>query len=140
VVDGHAGLGLRSTDAIELGVVGRNLIPGTDAWDRPPEVRGGARVIGKNVGWLEFDGGWRQGDASPLLSAGGEIGPDKARLRAGWRLERSVQSVSAGIGYSDTGGSIEYGIEVPLGSTFSPRAILPEISVRFSAPPSITAD
>lgn len=138
-VDGHAGVAVRPIDALELGVSARNVLSLGDPADRPLELRGGARVFGDKIGWVEVDGGWRDAELGPtaLLAAGGELRSGHGRFRAGYHLEGGVSALSAGLGWEDEDGAIEYGISVPIGSGASTGAVIQEVSVRFGAPPPV---
>jgi hypothetical protein len=136
--NGHLGAAYRPIEALTVGVVGRNLVPSTPA-ARDPEVLGGVRAVAKGVLIAELDGGWRRGQADPLLAAGLEksVGGQGA-LRAGWRFEGGEHAASFGLGWNDDSGSIEYGVVVPLTSgkaTFG--SLLHVFSLRLAAPAPI---
>jgi hypothetical protein len=133
-----AGIGLKPTDFLTVGLAGHNLVPLDVLGDRPTRFGGGVRLHG-TPGALEVDAGWEDTDTgSPLfLDAGAEARPGAARLRAGgrWHGPTGVPSVTGGFGFEGEGGALEYGIEVPLGPDGGPIAHV--VGVRFGAPAPI---
>ena len=72
-----------------------------------------------------------------FVAGGGELRPGTGRLRAGYRFDGvgSLSTITAGAGLSAEGGSVEYGVNIPIGTGFS--GLTHMIGVRFGAPPGI---
>jgi hypothetical protein len=72
-----------------------------------------------------------------VLAAGLDKPLGPGSIRAGWRMDDGVHAVTFGLGYTDAGGSIEYGLSVPLVADLGFGSIVQQVSVRFSAMPPI---
>lgn len=134
-----AGIGARPTDWLDLGVAGRNLVPVNDVGDLVLTVVGGARVHG-DPGSILAEVEWRETDlGSPLTFAGGGELPlgETARLRLGHRYEGPTErhKVTGGLGLGNDSGSVDFGVQVPVGAdldVLGGTAFL--ISVNLAAP------
>lgn len=138
--NGHVGAAVKPSEALTFGVVGRNLLPTTPA-PRTPELIGGVRWVAKDVLIAELNGGWQGQSSTALLAAGLEkVVGQQGRIRGGWRYERGEHAATVGVGWTDAGGSIEYGLVVPLTGDINFASTLHTFSVRFSAPAPITEE
>ncbi|HHO54149.1 MAG TPA: hypothetical protein ENK18_25580 [Deltaproteobacteria bacterium] len=138
--DLHLGVGLQPTEGLTLGLSARDLLPG-DGEDRPMQLLAGLRAEDQGNLAFEINAGHTWVDAaSPLsLRAGLEkiLGHAELRLGGGWSGPEGQTYATAGIGTSDEGGGLEYGVAVPLSPDPSPGALLHQISIRFGAPAPI---
>ncbi len=133
------GVAARPVDGFTIGVAGRNLIPVNDLGELPLTVVGGMRVHGE-AGALSADVDWRDIKADfPLTFAGGGELPigEIPRLRAGYRYEGPIEQhrLTGGFGLVGASGSIDIGVQVPVGAgqpTLSGLAGL--ISIHLAAP------
>jgi hypothetical protein len=130
--DMHAGVGVKPTEWLTVGIASRNLLPwGVRYGDT--EIGGGFLVEAEKID-LQSDVRFRPTiDKVPLIGAGFQYSVDETKLRTGWRLDEEQTSwVSAGIGFGEEGGSIGYGLSVPIGESPLQRS-MHEVSVRFGA-------
>lgn len=132
-----AGVGLRPTEFLTVGLSGNNLVPLDVLGDRPLRVGGGVMLHGAPAA-LSVDGGWVATDtgAPVFVDAGTELRPGAARLRVGGRYDgpTATPAVTAGLGFAGEGGAIEYGIQIPIGGQGS---IAHVVGMRFGAPAPI---
>ncbi len=133
--DMHAGIGVHPVEWLTLGVATRNVLPWGPRYG-DTEIGGGFLVDAARID-LQSDLRWRPTiDRAPQIGAGAQYSVEQTKLRAGWRLDDAQRSwVSAGIGFGEEGGSIAYGLAVPIGDKFG-RALeqsMHEVSVRFGA-------
>lgn len=139
--DLHLGLGLQPTPGLTLGLSARDLVPGAGE-DRPAQLLGGIRA--EDAGNVAFEANvgytWVP-EGEPLsVGAGLEKVAGGAQLRLGglWSGPEDQLYATAGLGMTDEGGGIEYGIAVPLGPELSLGALVHQVSVRFGAPAEIS--
>ncbi len=128
-----AGLAARPVEGLTLGLVGRNLLPLSDAdGDYPVQVVGGARYHLADIGSVALDGGatLEGTDAPLLLAAGLEAAPVLFRIRGGWRLEEGQHHLSWGLGTENEAGGLDYAMVIPLGSDQGFAAVTHALSLR----------
>lgn len=135
--DANAGVGVRPTEGLTLGVSARNFIP-TGALDRPLEVLAGARTDFDDWPALEVDVGWRPDSDARLpldVGAGFSIDGKAAAVRAGWRRDAlgDVHSVGAGVAVLGPGSALEYGTLVPVTGDVRFDRTIHQLTLRFSA-------
>jgi hypothetical protein len=135
------GLGLRPTDALTFGFSANNVLPIDPLGERPLQLAGGVR-LDTELAAIEVDGGSIAVDSGTpaFVATGGEVRPGSARLRAGFRWEGPTDTsrITAGVGFENEGGSIEYGLEVPIGGNFASTVHV--VGFRFIAPRPLSPD
>jgi hypothetical protein len=130
------GLGFRPAPLLSIGLVGRNLLPIARQSGRLAAVAGGFWIADPEVGGLGFELERKLEAVSnnkPWRVAGGlESAVGNARLRTGYRWDATAAAhwITGGIGAQNELGGVEYGLAVPLNSSFSEA--VHQISIRWS--------
>lgn len=132
----HLGLAFKPHQAVNVGLSARNLLPVNDpALTRPLEFLGGVYVGDRDLGGIAIEGGARPEFAKPVvLAAGGELLPDKAAVRAGWRYESGIHNLTVGAGGGNDDARVDLGLLVPVPSIIKPIDWTIQLSVRFRGP------
>jgi len=141
--DLHSGIGVRPIEALTIGVAVRDWLS-LEGEDRPLQVLGGVRGESDVVA-VEADVGWQPevflGGSSLQVGAGAEVAAGSLRLRAGGRHDgpSTTSWLTGGLGYSNEGAGLDYGLAVPLSRGVSSAGVVPihRVSVRFGAPSEI---
>jgi len=133
--DMHGGIGAHPVEWLTVGVATRNVLPWGPRYG-DTEIGGGFLIDADHLD-LQTDLRFRPKiDDLPEIGAGAEYTVAQTKIRGGWRLDETQTSwVSGGIGFGEEGGSIAYGLAVPIGDSFG-RAFersMHEVSVRFGA-------
>lgn len=145
-VDLDAGVGFHPVEALTVGVSTRNVLAVSEQ-DLPPAVRAGVRIEGEQVLAFEVNAEQRflpeeQRPEFPLwMGVGFEKPIGRARLRAGFQHDpySAVEAGSyatAGIGVTDQGGVVEYGLMIPLDPP-TLGGTVHGFQISFGAPPEI---
>lgn len=138
----NAGVGVaaRPFDWLILGASARNVLPFDGLGDRPLQATGGLRLQDTSIGAVEVNVGWTdiEGREPWTLAVGAEktLG-SMAHLRAGFRQDGPLdrRDVTFGIGLGGGGGSLSWGIAVPIGPDQPTWAgLINQISITFQAP------
>lgn len=130
-----AGMGFRPDEHVQIGLVGRNLLP-VESPGRELELMGGLWVGSLGVAGLSAEGGVQLDGASPLLlAAGGEVwAGEGAAIRGGWRLEDAVHHGTLGFGVGPPLTSLDLALQVPFDTLAKPAGWTFLLSVRFQGP------
>lgn len=132
----HAGMAARPHELLVLALSARNVLPVNDpALTRPLEFLGGLWFGDREFGGIALEGGARPEFDQPLvLAAGGELLPQKAAIRAGWRYESAVHNLTVGAGGGTEDARVDLGLLVPTPSILKPVDWTIQLSVRFRGP------
>ena len=138
--DLHAGIGVKPIEALTLGLSLRNWAPTVNE-DRPTQLLAGIALSDPDSIALEVDIGQTFGWVPhPLTFAAGidkRVAGADLRFGGAWVGPEDTGFVTAGLGYTDSGGGIEYGLSVPVTGDVTLAATVHQISVRFGAPAPI---